>query len=36
MGEHVKAKTQNNWMRARARTREDGEMYMSLKKQTCI
>ena len=36
MGEEVKEKTQNSWMRARACTREDGEMYMSLKKQTCI
>ena len=35
-GEEVKVKTQNSWMRARACTREDGEMYMSLKKQTCI
>ena len=36
IGEEVKVKTQNSWMRARAYTREDGEMYMSLKKQTCI
>lgn len=36
IGEEVKEKTQNSWMRARACTREDGEMYMSLKKQTCI
>lgn len=36
IGEEVKVKTQNSWMRARTRTREDGEMYMSLKKQTCI
>ena len=35
-GEEVKVKTQNSWMRARTRTREDGEMYMSLKKRTCI
>lgn len=36
IGEEVKVKTQNSWMRARTRTREDGEMYMSLKKRTCI
>jgi len=28
MGEHVKVKTQNSWMRARTRTRERGDMYM--------
>ena len=36
IGEEVKVKTQNSWMRARACTREDGEMYMSWKKRTCI
>lgn len=36
IGEEVKVKTQNSWMRVRTRTREDGEMYMSLKKRTCI
>lgn len=36
IGEEVKVKTQNSWMRARTRTREDGEMYMSWTKQTCI
>jgi hypothetical protein len=36
MSEHVKVKTQNSWMRARACTREDGEMYMSWTKRTCI
>ena len=36
IGEEVKVKTQNSWMRARACTREDGEMYMSWTKRTCI
>ena len=36
VGEEVKVKTQNSWMRARACTREDGEMYMSWTKRTCI
>ena len=36
MGEHVKVKTQNSWMRARTRTRERGDMYISLTKRTCI
>ena len=36
IGEEVKVKTQNSWMRARACTREDGEMYMNWTKRTCI
>ena len=36
IGKEVKVKTQNSWMRTRACTREDSEMYMSWTKRTCI